>query len=299
MSHGASALTARKWLARAVVVLLPVLALTALPTQAADCQFILGFATLKALIDEAEGPDKVGECLEDQRFNPANGDALQQTTGGLLVWRKLDNWTAFTDGYRTWINGPHGLQARLNTETFDWEAAPPTPTPTPVPNFGDWQFRERTDVLTGEVRKTAYLVAHTRQGYGSEMPELLVRCTVGKESSGELSVWWKHYIGGEEHPVATRIDEGIISEWPWSSSTNQQDSFAPYNYDGFWVLGRLQGYSFAIPGRPERGDEPSEFVARVTKPDKTTITGVWSTPGIYASYTKLISECGLPSRYED
>ena len=37
------------------------------------------------------------------------------------MWRKADNWTAFTDGYRTWINGPHGLQARLNTEQFDWE----------------------------------------------------------------------------------------------------------------------------------------------------------------------------------
>ena len=100
---------------------LPVcLSLLALPaaTTAAECQFILGFATLKALIDAAEGPDKVGDCLENQRFNPENGDALQQTTGGLLVWRKADNWTAFTDGHRTWINGPHGLQARLNTETI-------------------------------------------------------------------------------------------------------------------------------------------------------------------------------------
>lgn len=92
-----------------------------LPVVAADCQFILGFAALKALIDAAAGPDKVGACLENQRFNPENGDALQQTTGGLLVWRKADNWTAFTDGYRTWINGPHGLQARLNTEQFEWE----------------------------------------------------------------------------------------------------------------------------------------------------------------------------------
>ncbi len=88
---------------------------------AADCKFVLGFATLKALIDEAEGPEKVGQCLENERFNPENGDALQQTTGGLLVWRKADNWTGFTDGHRTWINGPYGLQVRLNTEQFDWE----------------------------------------------------------------------------------------------------------------------------------------------------------------------------------
>ncbi len=88
---------------------------------AADCKFVLGFATLKALIDEVEGPDTVGQCLENERFNPENGDALQRTTGGLMVWHKADNWTGFTDGYRTWINGPYGLQVRLNTEHFDWE----------------------------------------------------------------------------------------------------------------------------------------------------------------------------------
>ena len=86
----------------------------------AHCEFILGFATLKSAIDDAEGPEKVGTCLEDQRF-AANGNAEQQTTGGLLVWRKQDNFTAFTDGYRTWVNGPQGLQVRLNTESFAWE----------------------------------------------------------------------------------------------------------------------------------------------------------------------------------
>ena len=124
----------RRWLT-ATVLAATVLTLvgSVAPTVygAAHCQFVLGFADLKTLIDEAEGPDKVGECLENQRSNPVNGDALQQTTGGLMAWRKLDNWTAFTDGYRTWINGPNGLEARLNTESFDWEATPP-PTPTPV-----------------------------------------------------------------------------------------------------------------------------------------------------------------------
>ncbi len=104
-----------------VLLLCVALLLGAPAAWAADCKFVLGFATLKALIDEAEGPDKVGQCLENEHFNPENGDSLQQTTGGLLVWRKADNWTAFTDGYRTWINGPHGLQVRLNTEHFDWE----------------------------------------------------------------------------------------------------------------------------------------------------------------------------------
>ena len=101
---------------------------------AAECQFVLGFATLRDLI----GHEIVGECLENEHYNEI-GDSVQQTTGGLLVWRKADNWTAFTDGYRSWVNGPNGLEQRLNTERFDWEvenmiaALPHNPRdPTPV-----------------------------------------------------------------------------------------------------------------------------------------------------------------------
>ena len=99
------------------------LVLSAAPTAAAaaECEFVLGFATLKTLIKLSEGQDKVGDCLENERFDPMRGEALQQTTGGLLVWHQADNWTAFTDGYRTWIIGPDGLQSRLNTEQLDWE----------------------------------------------------------------------------------------------------------------------------------------------------------------------------------
>lgn len=99
-----------------------------------DCRFVLGFKTLRDLI----GHEIVGQCLENEHYNEI-GDSLQQTTGGLLVWRKADNWTAFTDGYRTWINGPNGIQQRLNTARFEWEAdyAPgggvATPTPPPIP----------------------------------------------------------------------------------------------------------------------------------------------------------------------
>ena len=92
------------------------LALGALPGRAAACELQLGFRTLHDLI-----PAVVGDCLEDERYNPDNGDGLQRTTGGLLVWRKADNWTAFTNGATTWINGPFGLQSRPNAERFDWE----------------------------------------------------------------------------------------------------------------------------------------------------------------------------------
>ena len=106
---------------------------TGASAQAADCEFRLGFKTLRDLI----GHDTVGECLENEHYNEIS-DSNQQTTGGLMAWRKADNWTAFTDGYRTWINGPNGLVQRLNTERFPWEAdhihtPPPTPGPAPPP----------------------------------------------------------------------------------------------------------------------------------------------------------------------
>ena len=82
------------------------------------CRYVLGFARLHAL-----AADAVGECTDDQA-SAANGDALQHSTKGLLVWRKADNWTAFTDGDHTWINGPQGLQERLNSQRFSWEANP-------------------------------------------------------------------------------------------------------------------------------------------------------------------------------
>jgi hypothetical protein len=87
--------------------------------QAAPCQFQLGFKALHDL-----DPDDIGDCIDDEAHNPDNGDALQHTTAGLMVWRKADNWTAFTNGYSTWINGPNGLVKRLNTERFSWEANP-------------------------------------------------------------------------------------------------------------------------------------------------------------------------------
>src|SRR5438105_9433633 len=92
------------------------------PTAAAACQFGLGFKVLRDAI-----PTQVGDCLEDESHDPTSGDALQRTTahhgdGGLLVWRKADNWTAFTDGAQTWINGPAGLAFRSNDQRYNWEA---------------------------------------------------------------------------------------------------------------------------------------------------------------------------------
>ena len=91
------------------------------PVLAQDCVFQLGFKALRDLI-----PDVVGDCLGNEQHNPETGMTLQDTTNGQLIWRKADNWTGFTGGERTWINGPEGLQQRLNSERFPWEAPAPT-----------------------------------------------------------------------------------------------------------------------------------------------------------------------------
>ncbi|MGH2350893.1 MAG: hypothetical protein ACRDI2_21450 [Chloroflexota bacterium] len=83
-----------------------------------SCRFVLGFAIMRDTV----GPNTVGACLEDETFDPATGTTQQPTVGGLLVWRKADGALAFTDGYWTWLKGPYGIQQRLNTQRYCWEA---------------------------------------------------------------------------------------------------------------------------------------------------------------------------------
>ena len=87
-------------------------------TQAQGCQFVLGFATIQQQI-----PQIVGSCLTNEVFD-AQGNSNQMTTNGMMQWRKADNFTAFTDGFRSWVNGPCGLEMRLNSQRFPWEANP-------------------------------------------------------------------------------------------------------------------------------------------------------------------------------
>jgi hypothetical protein len=136
----------RRWLLGTAAALVLAAALPAgpMPTvqaQAASCQFVLGFAVLQSMI----GAGTVGPCRENQHTAP-NGDTWQVTIKGQMEWRKADNRTVFTDGYRTWLYGPTGLQSRLNTERFAWEAEagavgtttidPPAPLPTGAAMLG-------------------------------------------------------------------------------------------------------------------------------------------------------------------
>src|SRR5215212_4842158 len=93
----------------------------------ADCQFTLGFKTLRDKI-----PEIVGNCLENEHFEPSTGTERQRTTGGLLSWRRADGWSTFTDGVTLWVDQPDGVSARPYARpqpaalpTGRVEAAPP------------------------------------------------------------------------------------------------------------------------------------------------------------------------------
>ncbi|HLY66087.1 MAG TPA: hypothetical protein VKU60_11185 [Chloroflexota bacterium] len=102
-------------LAAATALLLIPTSAQAAARPAPPCDFVLGFKILHDAL-----PSTVGAC-KDNQFSVKNGDAQQGTDKGLLVWRKSDNFTAFTDGFRSWVNGPLGIQQRLNSERFPWE----------------------------------------------------------------------------------------------------------------------------------------------------------------------------------
>lgn len=104
------------------------------PSSQTVLQFKLGF---KSLADQM--PDLVGQPVEAEHHG-ANGDSLQQTTKGLMVWRKADNWTAFTNGAFTWVNGPYGVQSRENGARFPWEAQV-APSPAGFPEIPIWDRR--------------------------------------------------------------------------------------------------------------------------------------------------------------
>src|SRR5450756_2449931 len=111
--------------------------------------FKLGFWTLAQQIPA----DVVGTPTENEYFNLSNGNSEQHTTTGLMAWRKADNWTAYTNGYWTWVNGPVGVQSRLNTERFPWEAGY-NPPQLPANSAGDFKTDPYLHLPSGDILVT-------------------------------------------------------------------------------------------------------------------------------------------------
>ena len=101
------------------------LAGTAVGVVRADgCEIDPGFASVVVAV-----PELVGTCVAGARTNAATGELEQPVSGGLLVRMGDEGFAAFTDGYRTWVVGPNGLETRGNDERLGWE--PPLPTAVP------------------------------------------------------------------------------------------------------------------------------------------------------------------------
>ena len=89
------------------------------PVAQGPCSFQLGFAFLHSVLNGVDG-----NCVANEQPNPANGDSLQPTQNGLMVYQKSTNTMRWTNGFRTSTYSQCGLQQRLNTQTFAWEANP-------------------------------------------------------------------------------------------------------------------------------------------------------------------------------
>src|SRR5205085_194279 len=112
------------------VIASPSAAETAPPTAAAGpycasgqpATFVLGFAQLHDTLGDAV----MGEPVECEHANAANGETLQQPTTGLAIYRPSTGELSFTDGWRYWALTPASTVAR---EGDDQMPAQPQPAP--------------------------------------------------------------------------------------------------------------------------------------------------------------------------
>ncbi len=116
----------------AAIVLTLALTMQHQSAAAQTCALVLGFAALRDRI-----PEIVGLCTANVEYDAVTGDGVQTTSNGVLVWRKSDNLAAFTNGSETWVDGPFGLQRRLNSQRFSWEPNADNLPIVPTPQAGD------------------------------------------------------------------------------------------------------------------------------------------------------------------
>lgn len=95
--------------------------------------FLFGFKALAGALGEV-----MGEPLECEHPNSANGDVLQRTSKGLAFWRKRTNTPTFTDGYRHWALTAAGLVywegPSVDPPPASRRPEPPPPAPPPRPD---------------------------------------------------------------------------------------------------------------------------------------------------------------------
>lgn len=203
------------------ITLLPFLATPSAYAAAPTCRFVLGF---KMLHDSL--PKVVGDCLVDEHHNPITGDGFQETTRGLLVWKKSIGWLGFTDGYRTWVETPRGILSRLNTERFQF--ADYSFVEGDV--LGIWNERLGSSILVDWFGRTLYT-------FDQDVPSLSApgkRAAPGKIACvGNCSRTWRPYLVSGSPPTPV-VDEVFFAYW-----------------DGIWFEARPDGsQQMTYAGKP-------------------------------------------------
>jgi hypothetical protein len=67
------------------------------------------------------GAATVGECVENEREIPGDGNAEQRTTNGLLVYRAVDGRVLCANAAQTWIDRNRTIVTRPSNQRFEWE----------------------------------------------------------------------------------------------------------------------------------------------------------------------------------
>jgi phosphohistidine phosphatase SixA len=67
------------------------------------------------------GATTIGDCTENERQIPGNGNAEQRTTNGMLVFRAIDSRVMFVGANQTWINRDGQVVTRPNNQRLEWE----------------------------------------------------------------------------------------------------------------------------------------------------------------------------------
>jgi hypothetical protein len=222
--------------------LLPLCALllSALPAASAQaapraddefCVFNLGFDAIHKQL-----PDIVGDCREDEHIDPATGNTVQLTKNGLLVWRKKDNVSLFTNGQLSWLRGPCGLQSRPNTDTFPWERGEepacggvyqgdPGAVNLTTEDIGPgWILSNQ--VLDGNIRvnRTPVATRHT------------VEFQLGFAAAGDFSPGASGFVSS----AVTVYHEPALAEYVWGKATTLTEGHDPVGApppvgDSYWA----------------------------------------------------------------
>jgi hypothetical protein len=250
----------RRLLSGAIICLSVFLCLLPSARAADEPRFLMGFRLLADMI-----PEIAGQPLEDERHNALNGDGLQMTTRGLMVWRKADNWTAFTNGWWTWVNGPYGLQDRANYERFEWEAdseafpavpderIPPAPEPSPDPAVAQTPVATMTVELpppTSQPSATAFIVptpAPTAQPTSTQVPTstavpTLIPTQTPYPTSTTAPTSTSKPTGTPQpastvRPTATQVTGGVRSPDPagnWVTSVSSSTRYYCSRSSSYW-----------------------------------------------------------------